>query len=118
LLPSGYLRQGIAFREQLKLSTLSGREGEENGLTADRKTVPPEGTPLIKSQGAFQIQITGFDDMRYAALLPVSLTKCREIEEVDFRAMQGRIQNPTIPARTLVAAPQLVVRKSCGAYLR
>lgn len=68
------------------------------------------------------VRVAGFDDVRYATLLPVALTTihqpCREIAEVAFRAMQERIRVPTIPVRTLTVAPRLVVRESCGAYLR
>lgn len=68
------------------------------------------------------VRLAGFDDVRYATLLPVALTTihqpCREIAEVAFRAMQERIRVPTIPMRTLTVAPRLVVRESCGAYLR
>jgi len=41
---------------------------------------------------------------------------CGEIAEVAFRAMQERINEPTIPPRTLTLAPSLVVRESCGAH--
>lgn len=67
-----------------------------------------------------KVRVVGFDDVRYATLLPVSLTTisqpCREIAQVAFRAMQERIGEPTIPARTLTVPPRLVVRDSCGAY--
>jgi LacI family transcriptional regulator len=67
-----------------------------------------------------KVRVVGFDDVRYATLLAVSLTTihqpCREIAQVAFRAMQERIQEPTIPPRTLSLAPSLVVRESCGAY--
>ncbi|MEM7311512.1 MAG: GntR family transcriptional regulator [Planctomycetota bacterium] len=66
------------------------------------------------------VRVVGFDDVRYATLLSVSLTTisqpCREIAQVAFRTMQERIQEPTIPPRTLTLAPRLVVRDSCGAY--
>ena len=68
------------------------------------------------------VRVAGFDDVRYATLLPVELTTihqpCRDIAEVAFRAMQERIRVPTAPIRTLSLAPRLVVRESCGAYLR
>ncbi len=68
------------------------------------------------------VSVVGFDDVRYATLLPVSLTTvhqpCRDIAEIAFRAMQERIREPTIPPRTLTLAPRLVVRDSCGAYQR
>ncbi len=68
------------------------------------------------------VRVVGFDDVRYATLLSVSLTTihqpCRDIAEVAFRAMQERIREPRIPPRTLTLAPRLVVRDSCGAYRR
>jgi len=67
-----------------------------------------------------KVRVVGFDDVRYATLLPVSLTTihqpCRDIAQIAFRAMQERIREPTIPPRTLTVAPRLVVRESCGAY--
>lgn len=33
-----------------------------------------------------------------------------------FSAMLARIADPTLPARTILLPPQLVVRESCGAY--
>ena len=68
------------------------------------------------------VRLAGFDDVRYATLLPVELTTihqpCRDLAEVAFRAMQERIRVPTAPIRTLTLVPRLVVRESCGAYLR
>ena len=67
-----------------------------------------------------QVRVVGFDDVRYSTLLPVPLTTihqpCREIADAAFRAMQDRIREPGIPARTITLAPSLVVRESCGAY--
>lgn len=69
-----------------------------------------------------QVRVGGFDDVRYATLLPVALTTihqpCREIAEVAFRAMRERIREPFVPPRTMTVAPRLVVRESCGAYRR
>lgn len=69
-----------------------------------------------------QVRVVGFDDVRYDTLLPVALTTihqpCREIAQIAFRALQERIREPTIPSRTLVVAPRLVVRDSCGAFQR
>ena len=69
-----------------------------------------------------QVRVVGFDDVRYATLLPVSLTTihqpCRDIAEIAFRAMLERLREPRIPPRTLTVAPRLVVRDSCGAYHR
>jgi len=67
-----------------------------------------------------QIRLVGFDDMRVANLLTVPLTTmaqpCRDIAIVAFQAMRERLIDPTIPARSLLLAPRLVVRESCGAY--
>ncbi len=67
-----------------------------------------------------QVRVVGFDDVRNSTLYSVPLTTihqpCREIAEVAFRAMQERIREPGIPPRTLMLAPRLVVRESCGTY--
>lgn len=76
----------------------------------------------IKVDVPSKVRVVGFDDVRYSTLLPVSLTTihqpCREIAHVAFRVMLERINEPTIPPRTLSLAPRLVVRDSCGAYQR
>jgi DNA-binding LacI/PurR family transcriptional regulator len=67
-----------------------------------------------------EIRLVGFDDMRVASLLTVPLTTmaqpCRDIAIVAFRAMRERLKEPTLPARSLLLTPRLVVRESCGAY--
>jgi len=67
------------------------------------------------------VRVVGFDDVKYATLLSVPLTTihqpCRDIAVIAFRAMLERIAEPTIPARTFLVTPRLVVRESCGAYL-
>ncbi len=67
------------------------------------------------------VRVVGFDDVKYATLLSVPLTTihqpCRDIAVIAFRAMLERIAEPTIPARSLMLTPRLVVRESCGAYL-
>jgi DNA-binding LacI/PurR family transcriptional regulator len=67
-----------------------------------------------------QIRLVGFDDMRVANLLTVPLTTmaqpCRDIAIVAFQAMRERLVEPTLPARSLLLTPRLVVRESCGAY--
>jgi DNA-binding LacI/PurR family transcriptional regulator len=67
------------------------------------------------------VRLVGFDDVKYATLLSVTLTTihqpCREIAVTALRAMIERISDPTLPPRNLVLAPRLVVRESCGAYL-
>jgi LacI family transcriptional regulator len=64
----------------------------------------------------------GFDDVRYASLLTIPLTTmeqpCRDIAITAFNALRERISSPTLPARTLMLTPRLVVRETCGAYLQ
>jgi len=68
------------------------------------------------------LRVVGFDDVRYATLLPVQLTTmqqpCREIAVAAFQAMRERIADPSLPARSILLSPRLIVRESCGAYLR
>ena len=68
------------------------------------------------------LRVVGFDDVRYATLLPVQLTTvqqpCREIALAAFQAMRDRIADPALPPRSVLLTPRLIVRESCGAYLR
>ncbi|HVU28148.1 MAG TPA: LacI family DNA-binding transcriptional regulator, partial [Verrucomicrobiae bacterium] len=67
------------------------------------------------------IRVVGFDDAKYATLLGVPLTTiqqpCKDIAVSAFHAMLDRLAQPTLPARTILLPPRLVVRESCGAYL-
>jgi LacI family transcriptional regulator len=67
------------------------------------------------------LRLAGFDDAKYATLLSVRLTTmsqpCRDIVITAYRALLERIAEPTLPVRTLLLNPTLVVRESCGAYL-
>jgi len=73
----------------------------------------------VKTPG--DLRVVGFDDVRFATLLPVPLTTmhqpCHDIALTAFNAMKERIANPTLPARSLLLGPKLIVRESCGAYL-
>jgi DNA-binding LacI/PurR family transcriptional regulator len=68
------------------------------------------------------LRVAGFDDVRFATLLAVPLTTihqpCREIALTAFNAMRERLADSTLPARSLLLTPRLVVRESCGTYLR
>ncbi len=65
------------------------------------------------------LRIVGFDDVVYAALLPVPLTTvhqpCGDIGAAAMSAMLERIQNPTLAPRSILLDGSLVVRRSCGA---
>ena len=67
------------------------------------------------------VRVVGFDDVNYATLLAVPLTTvhqpCRDIAVTAFRAMLERLADPTLPPRSMILSPRLVVRESCGAYL-
>jgi LacI family transcriptional regulator len=65
------------------------------------------------------MRVVGFDDAKYATLVGVPLTTihqpCRDIAITAFHALLERIADPTLPARSLLLTPRLVVRESCGA---
>lgn len=67
------------------------------------------------------VRLVGFDDVRFATLLTVPLTTvqqpCRDIALTAFHAMRERMAVPTLPARSLLLTPRLMVRESCGAYV-
>lgn len=64
------------------------------------------------------IRIVGFDDVKYARLLPVPLTTehqpCRDLGRVALAVMLDRISNPDLPARDVLLGCKLIVRQSCG----
>jgi GntR family transcriptional regulator, arabinose operon transcriptional repressor len=65
------------------------------------------------------IRIVGFDDVKYARLLPVPLTTqhqpCKDIGRVALAVMLDRLANPDLPARDVLLGCKLIVRQSCGA---
>ncbi|MGC2614658.1 MAG: GntR family transcriptional regulator [Terracidiphilus sp.] len=68
------------------------------------------------------IRIVGMDDVRYASLLPVSLTTihqdCGGIGAVAMATMLQRLEQPELPIRDVLVPVRLVVRRSCGAPLQ
>jgi DNA-binding LacI/PurR family transcriptional regulator len=68
-----------------------------------------------------QLRVVGFDDAKYATLVSVPLTTihqpCKDIATTAFQALIERIREPTLPARSMLLTPRLVVRESCGAGL-
>jgi DNA-binding LacI/PurR family transcriptional regulator len=75
----------------------------------------------IKIRVPRDLRLVGFDDAKYASLLSVRLTTmhqpCRDIAITAYRAMVERIAEPTLPVRSFLLNPRLVIRESCGAYL-
>ncbi len=66
-----------------------------------------------------QIQVCGFDDVKYASLLSVPLTSyhqpCRDIGKAAAQTMINRIKNPDSPALRITLKGHLIVRdSSCG----
>lgn len=68
------------------------------------------------------IRLAGFDDVRYATLLAQPLTTihqpCRDIALVAMRAMLERLADPSLPSRSQLLMPALVVRETCGTYMK
>jgi GntR family transcriptional regulator of arabinose operon len=64
------------------------------------------------------LRVAGFDDVRYAELLPVPLTTlhqpCLQIGAAAISAMLDRIANPALPPRSILLNGHIVVRQSCG----
>jgi DNA-binding LacI/PurR family transcriptional regulator len=64
------------------------------------------------------IRMVGFDDVRYARLLPVPLTTvhqpCQNLGKVAISVMLDRLANPELPPRDVLLSCELVIRKSCG----
>ena len=68
-----------------------------------------------------QVRIVGFDDVKYASLLPVPLTTlrqpCFEMGITAMRAMLARLSDPSMVPRTISLDCEIIVRDSCGANL-
>lgn len=69
-----------------------------------------------------QIRIVGIDDVKYASLLTVPLTtmhqNCGAIGVIAMATMLERLAHPELPTRDILLPTRLVVRRSCGAYLK
>jgi GntR family transcriptional regulator, arabinose operon transcriptional repressor len=69
-----------------------------------------------------EIKIAGFDDVKYASLLPVPLTTihqpCGEMGRAALTAMIERLQSPDMPARDITLNVRLIVRESTTATVK
>jgi len=67
------------------------------------------------------VAVVGFDNLKYASLLEVPLTTVaqpfREIGEKAVEILMNKIQNNDAPLQQLILAPELIIRKSCGAAM-
>ena len=65
------------------------------------------------------VRLVGFDDVKYASLLPVPLTTlrqpCQDIGTAAVKAMLERLEQPLMAPRTISLACEIVKRRSCGA---
>jgi fumarate hydratase class II len=62
---------------------------------------------LVEASGALKVVAVSLTTIRQP---------CREMATVAFRALEDRIRDAAMPTRTMLLAPTLVVRDSCGAY--
>ncbi len=64
------------------------------------------------------LRIVGFDDVKYASLLPVPLTTvhqpCAEIGAAAVTAMLQRLEKPGLSGRDILLDFRIIVRQSCG----
>jgi LacI family transcriptional regulator len=76
----------------------------------------------LKIEVPQKLRVVGFDDVAFATLVSPALTTiqqpCREIALTAYRAMMERLADPTLPPRNITLSPRLIIRDSCGAYLR
>jgi DNA-binding LacI/PurR family transcriptional regulator len=67
------------------------------------------------------LRLVGFDNVPFSSLLTIPLTtmeqSCRDLAITAFNALRERIANPSLPPRTLIVTPRIVIRESCGAFL-
>ena len=67
------------------------------------------------------MRVVGFDDVKYASLLPVPLTtqhqNCADLGTMALRTMLQRLEQPKLPALDVLLQTHTVVRRSCGAHL-
>jgi GntR family transcriptional regulator, arabinose operon transcriptional repressor len=65
------------------------------------------------------VRVAGFDDVKYASLLPVPLTTihqpCAQLGEAAVRMMVERLKNPVMAARDVLLSFELVIRSSTAA---
>jgi len=68
------------------------------------------------------VRMVGFDDVKYARLLPVPLTTihqpCHTLGKIALSVMLERIAHPDLPTRDVLLSCELAIRKSCGAARR
>jgi DNA-binding LacI/PurR family transcriptional regulator len=121
-LPGDWINRGSPEDLRFVRSLMSGRRWDAVVCANDvlaRQLI--DGLARINIAVPRDVRVVGFDDAKYATLSRVPLTTihqpCDEIAVAAYRAMLERIGDPTLPARSVLLQPRLVVRESCGAYL-
>jgi DNA-binding LacI/PurR family transcriptional regulator len=99
---------------------ISGREVD--GIVCSNDVTAAHVMRSLEAQGRrvpTDVRVAGFDDVKYASLLPVPLTTvhqpCQQLGEAAVRMMVERLKNPVMPARDILLNFQLVVRSSTSA---
>jgi len=68
-----------------------------------------------------EVRLVGFDDVKYASLLPIQLTSmrqpCVDIGRAAMATMLERLANPEAAPRDVFLHCRLIVRQSCGAQM-
>ena len=64
------------------------------------------------------VRVAGFDDVNFASLVSPRLTTmhqpCTEIGATAYRTLLARVENPSLPPRTISLTAPLVIRASTG----
>ena len=82
------------------------------------RVVGPGGVEDLSLSVPDEVRVAGFDDVKYASLLPVPLTTihqpCAQLGASAVRLMIERLKNPDMPARDVILNFTLIVRASTG----
>lgn len=111
--------EDISFVRSLIAGRLADAFICSNDLTAAQlmRTMEKAGAKV-----PMDFRVVGFDDVKFATLVSPPLTTihqpCRDLAVIAFRTMLERLSEPSLPIRSIYLTPRLVVRESCGAYLR
>jgi len=121
-LPNNWVQVGEPADTKFMRSLTAGRQWDALICANDHTAATVlRALELQKLSVPRDLKVVGFDDVKYATLLGVPLTTihqpCRDIAIAAFNAMLERIADPTLPSRSLLLTPNLMVRESCGAYL-
>lgn len=105
--------------EHPELAVLAIRQAEVNGVVCANDATAARLLRALVDSGIRvpgEVQVCGFDDVKYASLLAVPLTSyqqpCRDLGKVAVNAMVSRIQFPDRPAHRYTLKGRLILRDS------